>query len=135
MIALGMAFKCENNARIIFEFENNVLAYRRGRNKHGLRTARRKKITSATYTLSSVGPDSVDNAMHLAVKPCNCESIKLNGSGMNKSEGRRSEVQQTAKRPNIWTYPIREDIFFIAPLPIEDQCFNHFLAIRIAYGL
>jgi hypothetical protein len=65
----------------------------------------------------------------------NCKSIKRNGSGLNKSGDRRSEVQQTAKRPNIWAYLIRGNIFLIAPLPIEEQCFNHFLAIRIAYGL
>lgn len=41
------------------------------------------------------------------------------------------QTQQAAKRPNVWAHLIRRNISFIAALPIEKQCFDHFLAVGI----
>jgi hypothetical protein len=45
-----------------------------------------------------------------------------------------SQVQQAAKRTNVRAYLIRRNISFIAVLPIEKQCFHHFLAVWITNG-
>src|ERR1700687_5801426 len=45
-----------------------------------------------------------------------------------------SQVQQAAKRTNVRAYLIRRNISFIAALPIEKQCFHHFLAVWITNG-
>jgi hypothetical protein len=45
-----------------------------------------------------------------------------------------SQVQQAAKRTNVSAYLIRRNISFIAALPIEKQCFHHFLAVWITNG-
>src|ERR1700722_11044632 len=64
----------------------------------------------------------------------------LHNCGVAESGGERnsgclgSQVQQAAKRTDVRAYLIRRNSSFIAALPIEKQCFHHFLAVRITNG-
>ena len=62
--------------------------------------------------------------------PSNGTAVARANSGL-----RRRQVQQAPDGANVGTDLIRRYISFIAALPIEKQCFDHFLAVRITNGL